>query len=245
MREILEDAAIIYRHEVESLLIIAAPAVVLGPMGVLIAGAGLRIALAVIPIVLLIYLATYAACVSASRLALGNDDPDPGRSYLEALGKAPMLLVAAGPGALLIGGSVASAFIIADEGFRLVALAVVLGGTGAAIWWVARHVYDFPLILAHDAGGSQALRAGPRLADLSEEWTRWLLAAISLPLLLALVLSWGLGAMIKPAFGGAFFAALLALWLPFAALCLTAACDRLVGEVGEVERQPRAKRAAY
>jgi hypothetical protein len=247
MREILEDAAIIYRHEVESLLIIAAPAAVLGPMGVLIAGTGLRVALAALPIVLLVYLAAYAACVAAARFALGNDDPDPGRSYLEALARAPAVLVAAGPGLLLIGGSIASALVIANEGFRLLALAVVLAGAGGTIWWAARHPYDLPLILAHDARGSEALRAGPQLAERAHEWTRWLLAATGLPLLLALLLSWGLGALIKPAFGAAFFAALLALWLPFAALVLTSACDRLVGEVGEVDeqRQPEPKRAAY
>lgn len=229
MRDILEDAAIIYRQEAESLLIIVAPAIVLGPILAMISASGLMPALVTVPVFLLLYLAAYAACVRAAGFVLDNQEPEPGSAYLGVLSSALEVIRAAAPGGFLLAVAWASALVLIGLGFPLLALAIGLLGTAAAFPWASRHAYDQPLILVHEVRAVEAVRVGSHFAEAFKSWTMILLAVVSLPLLAAVLLSWGLAAAVTPSFGGAVFALALALWLPFSALSLTGACARLVG----------------
>lgn len=236
MREILEDAAVVYRQEAEGLLIIVSPAIVLGPVLVVVAASGLRAGLAAIPAFLLLYLAAYAACVRAAGLVLSNQQPDPRLAYLSMLRQAQDVVRAAAPLGLLLAVVLASVFFLSDEGFHYLGLAVGLLGAAAAIHWSVRHAYEYQLILVHDLGAKDAREVGRHLAEGRVPLTVAFLTAIGLPLLAAALASWGLAAAVNPAFGGAVLASALALWLPFAALCLTDSCLRLVDRTAASEK---------
>jgi hypothetical protein len=230
MRKILEDALITYRQEASNLLIFVGPAVVVGPIAVLIAASGLPAALAMLPVFLLLYLATYAACVRAAASVLHNLSPDPGMAYLEVLSGAPYVLRAAAPGAALLAGVAGVALVLGDLVAPLLGLAVAWLGGGGVLLWLARHAYDQPLILAHGLRTDDVARAGEQLAEDGFLWTLTLLTVVALPLLLAGLLAWGLAAVVTAPFGAAVFALAVALWLPLPALSLTIACSRLVGD---------------
>jgi len=236
MREILEDAAVVYRHEAESLLIVAAPAVVIGPVCVLIASAGLPAALVCVPIMLVVYLLTYGASLMAAHLVYDSQEPDPGRAFLGAIARFPALLVAFAPaGGMMIAAAVA-ALIVADAGWTFVAFAIGVLAAFVALSWIARHVYDPPLVVAYGLSGLQALRAGRSVQDGAPGWTARVYVATGLPLIGAWLLCWAFWMVLSPAFGAAVFAALTAVWMPFAALTMVAACSRLVaGEELETE----------
>ena len=230
MRKILEDALITYRQEAANLMIFVGPAVVVGPIAALIATAGLLTSLVMLPVFLLLYLATYAACVRAASSVLHNLSPDPGTAYLEVLGSAPEVLRAAAPGAALLAGVAGVALVLGDLVAPLLGLAVVWLGGGGVLLWLARHAYDQPLILAHGMRTDDVARVGEQLAEDGFLWTLTLLTVIGLPLLLAGLLAWGLAAVVTVPFGAAAFALAVALWLPLSALSLTIACSRLVGD---------------
>ena len=230
MRKILEDALITYRQEASNLMIFVGPAVVVGPIAALIATTGLTTALVMLPVFLLLYLATYAACVRAASSVLHNLSPDPGTAYLEVLGGAPFVLRAAAPGAALLAGVAGAALVLGDLVTPLLGLAVVWLGGGGVLLWLARHAYDQSLILAHGMRMDDVARVGEQLAEDGFLWTLTLLAAIGLPLLVAGLLAWGLAAMVTVPFGAAVFALAVALWLPLPALSLTIACSRMVGD---------------
>ena len=229
MRQILEEAFITCWQEAASLGTMIAPAVLLGPIVVLIASAGLPVALVTLPFLLVVYLAAYAACVRAAGFVQRNLAPDPVLSYQDVLANAPELLRLILPGGLLLAVVTGSAFVINDQGAALVALEVAVLGAGVFLFWWARHAYDQPLLLAYEVEAPEARRVGSLLARGGLSWTLCLVGAVSVPLLLAGLLSWGLAAAVTAPFGGAIFALALALWLPFAAFSLTAACARLVG----------------
>lgn len=235
MKEILEEAAVVYRHEGESLLIIAAPAIVLGPLCVLIASAGLRAAFASIPVVMIVYLLTYAASLRAAKLVLESQEPDPARAFIESLLRLPSVIVASAPVALLMAAAPVAALLIANEGYVMVAFGVGLAAGLVALSWTARHVYDLPLIVGYDIGGFEALRAGRNVLDTAPGWTSRVFIATDLPLIIAWLVCWGLWAALAPAFGAVVFAAVAALWVPFAALSFTGACMRLVSDDAIVE----------
>ncbi len=235
MREVLEDAAVVYRHEAESLLIVAAPAVVLGPVCVLIAASGLRAAIAIIPVMMVVYLLTYAASLRAAKLVLTSDEPDPTVVFVESLSRLPSAIIAFAPIALLLAATSASALIVSDQGYPLIAFGVGLLGAFTALAWMARHTYDLPLVLGYGIGGFEALRAGRNVLAMAPSWTARIFVATGLPLIVAWLLSWGLWAALAPAFGAAVFAAFAALWLPFAALCLVGACTQIVSEDAAIE----------
>ncbi len=238
MREILEDAAIVYRSEAENLLIIPGLAVVLGPICVLIASSGLGAAFLSVPLLMAIYLLTYAVSLRAAYFAFNSESPDPARAFVSTLQRLPSVIVASAPMALLMVAVSISALIVSDEGFPPLAFGVGLLGAVAAMVWMARHAYDLPLIMAYGVGGLDALRAGRNVADTAPRWTVRVFFATVLPLMIGWLISWGLWAAISPAFGAAVFAALAAVWLPFAALSFVNACSRLVSE------QPAANAAA-
>jgi hypothetical protein len=221
MREILEDAAVVYRQEVESLLIAASPAIVLGPILVVVAASGLHAGLATIPAFLLLYLITYAVCVRTAASILNGAEPDHALAYLSVLAKAPDILRAAAPPGLLLAVAVGSALILSREGIPYLAPAIALLGAAAAIHWTVGHPYEIQLILLHELGAEEVRAFGPHLAERTVAGTPVFLAAVGFPLLMAALASWGLAAAITPAFGGALFSAALGLWLPFSALALT------------------------
>ena len=230
MRKILEDALITYRQEAASLMIFVGPAVVVGPIAALIATTGLSTALAMLPVFLLLYLATYAACVRAASSVLHNLSPDPGTAYLEVLSGAPEVLRAAAPGAALLAGVAGGALVLGDLVAPLLGLAVAWLGGGCVLLWLARHAYDQPLILAHGMRTDDVARVGEQLAEDGFLWTLTLLTVIGLPLLGGGLLALGLAAVVTAPFGAAVFALAVALWLPLSAISLTIACGRLVGD---------------
>ena len=93
-----------YRQEAESLLLVVGPAIIAGPILVVVSATGLRPALASIPLLLVLYLAVYTAAMWAAGLMRGSAGPEPGASYAAALRSAPDVLLAAAPGGLLVGG---------------------------------------------------------------------------------------------------------------------------------------------
>ncbi len=218
-----------YRQEAANLLMLVAPVLVAGPFIVLFAGTGLVASLAAVPLLLLLYLAAYAACVRATGLTMRNLSPDPSAAYLDALASSPDLLRVAAPGGVLLAAVTASGLIISHLGVPWLGLQVgVLGSVAFLVWW-ARHAYDQPLILVHEVEASEATRVGDQLAEGGLAWTATLLALVSLPLFVAGLISWLLALSVAPLFGGAVFTLALALWLPFAALSLTGASTELVG----------------
>lgn len=239
MREILEDAAIVYLQEAESLLIVSGPAVVFGPLCVLIASSGLGAAFISVPSLVAVYLFTYAVSISAAQLALDSEAPDPPRAFLGTLQRVPSIVVASVPIALVVVAVLIGALIVSDEGFPLLAFGVGFLGTVAALMWMARHAYDLPLILAYGVGGVEALRAGRNVFDTAPWWTARLFAATGLPLTFGWLICWGLWATLSPAFGAAVFAALAAVWMPFAALSFVNACTRLVSDQPTTNTAPR------
>ena len=244
MREILEDAAITYRQEAENFLLVASPAIVLGPVLVLMSAAGLKPALISIPLLLILYAAVYAASVRAAGLVLGNAEPEPGASYLGVLQKAQGVVWAAIPGALLAALVWGAYLGIHDLGPPIVLAAVGIAGAAALFHWAARHMYDLPLILCHGVAGADAERVGRGLAARLPEPAPALLIFVAAPILLAVVLTPLLGALVRPAFGSAVFAAAFGLWLPYCALCLSSSCDRLVREAAAIDSGRRARIAA-
>jgi hypothetical protein len=235
MRRILEDAAVLYRQELESLQLIAAPAVVLGPLLVIIATGGLPVALATIPAFLVLYLLSYAACVSAAGAALHNSEPTLGACYADALRCAPVLARLAAPAGLLLAGVFGAALVLSDIGFGYAGALFGLLGAGAGLFWASRHAYDQPLVILHQASAEEAAEVSERFWRDETAGTLLFLGAVALPLVPVLLLSWALGAALLPIVGAGLFVLVLALWLPFAALALTIACDRMIEEA---TRQP-------
>ena len=227
MRELIEEAAITYRQEAENLLFVSAPAAVCGPVLVLISTAGRNAALVAVPLLLIVYLAAYAASVRATGRMLNNMEPEPVSSYLGALLRGAGVLRAAAPGGVLLFGVWWCAILISDQGFAPIALLLGLAGGGVAFAWAAQHAYDLPLVLVHDVQADEAAELGPQLVG-PKQTTR-LAGIVSLPLLAVGLLCLAIGAA-NPAFGGVLFAIAIGLWLPFAAIVFTSSCDRIVAE---------------
>src|ERR1700694_4196247 len=101
MREILEDSALIYRQELESLFTILVAGVVVGPILLILAATGLKMGLALLPLIFLFYLGLYAANLSWAGYQLANSsssDPLP----LLLLRRAPDLITSAAPLGMLL-----------------------------------------------------------------------------------------------------------------------------------------------
>ena len=244
MRDLLEDAVIIYRQDGESLLIVAAPAILLGPILVLIAGAGLVAALVTAPLIALVYVATYAACVRAAGLVASNAEPDALRAYLGTLDRARGVARSSAPVALLFTAVAASALALVGDGHAELGLGIVLAGGLVMGHWASRHAYEQPLILVHGLPWDEAKEVSATLERSDLVRIVSLLGVVSLPLIFAAFISWGLSEAIAPTFGAALFAAAVGLWLPFVALTVTASCERFVDEVeGEAEPLPAGARS--
>jgi hypothetical protein len=85
-------------------------------------------------------------------------------------------------------------------------------------------VFELPLILVEGVYAVDALDTTRQLQEDDIAWNRTLLGAVSLPLVVVALLSWGIAALVAPAMGGAVFALAVALWLPLAAFAVSAAC---------------------
>jgi len=230
MRQLLDDVLIVYRQEADSLLTITAPAAILGPVFVIIAAASPAAALASVPVLLLLYLATYATCVRATGAMLRNLSPEPGRSFLDVVLSTPAVLIVAIAPFLLLTVVMCGALFIAEAGFAPVGAAMGLIGLAVAAHWLTQHPYDYSLLLAFDVGTDEAVRAGGQLAIVARRETLLLLGVLAGPLAaVALVALWAGIVLGQPAGAGIFLVA-LALWLPFPAIALTFGCDRLVHE---------------
>ena len=228
MREILEDAAVIYRQEVEGFLAAVTPAAVLGPLLLIVASRGVTAALATIPFFLLLFLLTYAVCLESASAILRNHGYQDGGRYLRLLRRLPDIIVAAAPAGLLLAAVSASGVVLGDQGFAYLSLVVALLGIVATAHWALRHSFALPLVVSYDLRGRDALDASAQLADDLPQETRSLVATVSLPLVVAGLLGAGLAAVSVPLAGAAVFLLALAAWLPFSALALTGACVRLL-----------------
>jgi hypothetical protein len=239
MRDLLEDAVITYRQDGEGLLTVAAPAILLGPILVLIGGAGLFAALFTAPLIAIVYVATYAACVRAAGLIASSEEPDTLRAYLGTLDRAVSVARSSAPVALLFAAVAASGLALIGDGHAELGMGVVLVGGLVMGHWSSRHAYEQPLILIHGLPWEEAREVSATLDRSDTKQILSLLGVVSLPLIFVAFISWGLSAAIAPGFGAALFAAAVGLWLPLVALTVTASCERFVDEVqGEPEPLP-------
>ena len=233
MRQLLDDATMIYRQELDSFLTIVAPAAVLGPVLIIVAASGFVQALVTLPIFLLLLLLTYAACVRAAAQIQRHLSPDPVRAWIEALASVRGAVITGGMPALGLVVTTGCALWIGGDGLPLIAFAVGLAGVAAFVHWTLRHAYDESLVLAHDFPAPEAMRVGPLLASLDERWTPSLLAATAAPLIAGVLLSFLAAEALALPVGGAVFLLVFAFWLPLPALALTIDCDRLLVEATE------------
>jgi hypothetical protein len=231
MREILEEALILYRQEAENLLFLASPAIIAGPILVLVSATGLTAALVCVLLILAVYLATYVSALAATGLVLASQEPDPVASYLAAFERVSHILKVALPGGLILGAAWMAGLIAGSEGFGLIGLAVGAAGAGMAFVWSAHRSFDLPLIVLHSLPAHDASELGQQLVRGDVGPTPQFAGVVASPLLVLALLSLALGQLLQPVFGGVLFAAGAAAWLPFAALAFGVACDRIVDEM--------------
>jgi hypothetical protein len=129
-----------------------------------------------------------------------------------------------------------SAVVAGDAGFWYLSIAVGLLGLIAGSQWFAKHAYDQAIVIVFAAGARDAIDAGARLTEDGHEWTMRLIGLLLLPLVVVGAVCVLLGMMLAPLAGAAIFVLALAVWLPFAALVLTNACQRLMDEQGALAR---------
>jgi hypothetical protein len=236
MRDILEDSALIYRQELESLFTLLVPGIILGPVLLIIAAHGLTAGLALVPVLLLLYLGTYAGCLTWAGYQLTNSPPPPGPMLLVLLVRAPETILSAAPVGLLLAAVSVLGLVTADQGFAYLSLLGAGAGFFATAHWLSRHTYELPLVVVYEASARQATEASARLDEEAKQWTLRLLMLIGSPVTLVGLLSVWLAWAIAPLVGAAVFLLALTLWMPFGSLCLVAAGARLLGE-GESIRQ--------
>lgn len=240
MREILEDAVLLAWREAESLLLLVVPVIIISPVLIIVAGSGLIAGLVTVPIFVLLYLLSYALCIRGAGSLLENVAPEPLPVLLDVVTDLPSYLRIMAPAGFVLAVSAACSLVAGDQGFGLIALAIGFLGVAAAAWWQVRHAYEPALVLLHGTSADDAQEVGPYLADATRATTAPLVAAVTGPALVALLLSWGIGAATGPALGAIVLAIAVALWLPFAAAIFAVACDRLINEVDPARQSARA-----
>ncbi len=227
MWQIFEETLTTYRQEWENLLLVVSPALVLCPIAALVAASGLFAAAITLPVLLLLCIVAYAACTRAAVLILSNLTPDPGDAYLSVLVRAKDVLRTGIPSAIILAVVAGVVLGVVRVGGPLVGASACAGGALVVLVWTARHAYDQPLIFVQGLTGREALQVGAQLAREHSTWTMILVMALSSPLVVAALASWGVGAAVAPALGAASFCLAIALWLPLLAVGLTNACARL------------------
>jgi hypothetical protein len=230
MKETLEDAVILYRQDAESLLIAASPALVLGPLLVVASASGLIAGIVGPVVIALLYLGVFAACTRAAASLLGNEEPEPLMAYFGVLRRLMPLARSLGPVALVLAVGTGGGAALGHLGYPELGLALALGAAVGAVLWGSRHGYEPALLLAHRLTVEEARDVSDALPSGGVLHLFILELLVGAPLLVAALISLGLGVAIKPVFGGAVFAAAAAVWLPFAALALTGACERIVAQ---------------
>jgi len=238
MREIFEEAVLVYRQEADSLLAIVTPTAVLALVLLILATMSLTFALAVLPIFILLFLATYSMCLQWAGGIATTRHFGRGRSaWLELLLRAPAILIAAAPGCLLALLVAGSAVVVGHEGFWYLAVADGILGVAAGSQWITRHAYDQVLVIVYEGGGRSAVDAGQELAEVTGDWTGRVILLTLAPLILVAVLCAGISLVLVPLAGAAVFLLALTVWMPFAALVLVGACQRVMDEHGTLARQ--------
>ena len=237
MRDLVEDSALIYRQELESLFTLMLPGIILGPVLLIIAAGGLTAGLALVPVILLLYLGTYAACLNWAGYQLTSSPPPLGPMLLVLLRRAPDIILSAAPVGILIAAMAACGLVVADQGFAYLALLAAAAAFFTTAHWFSRHTYELPLVVVYGASARQAAEASARLDDDAKQWTMRLLLLIGAPVVIVGLLSVWLAWALAPMAGAAVFLLALTLWMPFGSLCLVAACARLLGEGESVQQR--------
>ena len=228
MRSIIEDAAVIYKQELESLQVLVIPAILLGPILAMVASSNLTLALASLPVFLLVYGVCYAASVRGAGMLLNNREPSPGTVYSGVLAKSIDVWLAGAPLALLAAGLAASGIVASDLGDAFLAPAFVVAGAVVTLTWASRHAVDLPLILVYGLGAHDATHVGNVIARGSETRRVALLTMVAAPVGVAALLGWAVGLWLAPVVGAGIFLIALALWLPFAAVAMTVHASQLI-----------------
>ena len=237
MRDLVEDSALIYRQELESLFTLMLPGIILGPVLLIIAAGGLTAGLALVPVILLLYLGTYAACLNWAGYQLTSSPPPLGPMLLVLLRRAPDIILSAAPVGVLLAAVSVCGLVVADQGFVHLALLGAAAAFFASAHWLSRHTYELPLVVVYGASARQASEASARLDDDAKQWTMRLLLLIGAPVVIVGLLSVWLAWALAPMAGAAVFLLALTLWMPFGSLCLVAACARLLGEGESVQQR--------
>ncbi len=237
MRDLLEDAILVYRQEADGLLSIVTVTAVLSLILLVMSAMSMTLALVALPIFIILYLASFSWSVQWAGTFSTSRTSDRGQKpWLDLLARAPSIAYTAAPGCLLALLIAGSAIIAGDAGFWYLSIAVGILGLAAGAQWFAKHAYDEALVIVFEARASDAVEAGSRLTEASAEWNARLLGLTCAPLFIVaipcVVLAWWLA----PLAGAALFVLALSAWLPFAALVLTNACQRLMDEQGALER---------
>jgi hypothetical protein len=237
MRELFEDAVLVYRQEADSLLTVVGVTAILSLLLLIFAAMSLPFALAAIPLFVLMYLAAYGLCLQWAGTTSTSRTFGYGRKpWLELLARAPSILYAAGPACVLAVLVAGSAAIVGHEGLWYLAIADGLLGLAAGLQWLVRHAYDEPLVVVFDAGARDAIEAGERMTAADPEWTIRVVGGLMAPLVAVGAVCVALGLFMAPLAGAAVFVLALTAWLPFAALVLTSACQRVLDDQGAIER---------
>jgi hypothetical protein len=116
MRDILEEAVIAYRAEVDSFLTLVTPAAGLGLLLLILADTSLAAAFFAVPLLAVVYVGAYAACVQRAGVVTQSGSDEPG-AWKELVLKAPHILVAAGPGIVLAIAAGLIGLILSQQGF--------------------------------------------------------------------------------------------------------------------------------
>jgi hypothetical protein len=237
MRELFEDAVLVYRQEADSVLTVVGVTAVLSLILLLLSAMSMTFALTAVPLFVLMYLATYALCLQwAGSTSTSRTFGYGTKPWLEVLARGPSILYAAGPACVLAVLVAGSAVIAGHEGFWYLSIADGLLGLAAGLQWLIRHAYDEPLVVVFDVGARDAIDAGSRLTESDPEWTIRVLAWLFAPLIVVGAICVGLGMLLAPLAAAAVFVLALTAWLPFAALVLAGACQRLLDDQGAVQR---------
>ncbi len=234
MREILEDSALIYRQELDSLFTILVVGVVMGPILLILAATGLKMGLALLPLIFLFYLGLYASNLSWADYQLANGSSSDSLPLM-LLRRAPDLVTSAAPLGLLLVVVSACGIVVSDLGFGYLALLAAAAGFFAAGHWLTQHAFELPLIVVYNASARQASAASAQLDDDAKQWTLRFLMTAGAPMIAIGLISVWLAVATVPLVGAAVFLLALTLWMPFGSLCLVSACARLLGE-GESAR---------
>lgn len=224
MKETLEDALIVYRREVENLIFVASPAIVLGPILVLVAASsGLLSGLVAVALLALLYAIVWSACVSAAGLLHNNEEPTMLASYVWTLRRSIDVVRAAGPAIVGLMVTLEASFAVAHFGFVDLAFGLGLVAIATGVHWASRHGLEHPMVVAFGAELDEAREFSLALAERQGMRGVALFVMVALPMVLGQLLCFGLATAISPVFGAAALAAIAALWLPYSALALTGA----------------------